>query len=218
MRAVTLGTTSFGLLLATFVSSLHDTQLAPQMMHILSSQREHVMPGDGTAMDQIMGYFSGAIPIRVPALTRQKGAPVDAAGMSAVSICLEEAMENGRDYLVRRYVLPELNPGYRPRPDPASILFHYLNGDPLQPLDGFYSAVDIALPPSSDPQNISSYLLNVTVTRRGDVLEARFYYSPRHYTEADITGLIRALCTGVSRALPTSQRTAAVTRLEEEEA
>jgi amino acid adenylation domain-containing protein/non-ribosomal peptide synthase protein (TIGR01720 family) len=200
--AADLGTTPFTILLAALTTALHEQNLAPPALHVQTSQREHGSPASGAALHDTMGYFSAALPFVLPTAAQYSGS------MSGLVRRLErhmaEVLAHGRDYVLLRYLIPELDSRVRPLGDPCSMMFHYLGEDPLQHSDDFFVPADIPAGPSSDPGNPSNYLLNITVIRGAGQLKALFYYSPAHYRPDQIAALCEDLRATVTRLCESS--------------
>ncbi|WKB55685.1 non-ribosomal peptide synthetase [Eleftheria terrae] len=180
----------FTVWLALFLDALREVAPDIATVHLQTAQREAGFDRLEVDLHATLGYFSAALPLQVSAAGAQApGALLDAGRLQRLAQRLQALPEQGLDYLVLRYLLPEMDPQCPPLHDPTRVMFHYLGEDPLARSDDFYTPVDLDTGPSTDPRNVSNYLLNVTLTRRADSLAARFYYSPAHVPAAQVQRL-----------------------------
>jgi non-ribosomal peptide synthase protein (TIGR01720 family) len=186
-------------MLSVFFRSLSGAAFSAETIHIQSSQREQLLDGGLWGQDRIMGYFSAALPFRVPSLGQLRQARRFDNLVKTVAGQFREIRARGFDFLVLQYVLPALDPRNQPFLDSSRILFHYLSEDPLRREDDFYQIVDLTAGPASDPGNPSNYLLNFTVSLSGSGIELTAYYSPDDYTEQSVRYLLAEFQSAVSQ-------------------
>ena len=175
------------LLTALYRSCFELKNQSDLLLHLMSHQRESYFTN--ISIYRTIGFFAGAYPIR---LNVKNQALMDEFELliKHVKQTLHNIPDQGLDYLSLQYVTSDFYQEKPPLVDNSHMLFHYQSDQTVWQTDDLYEPLDIPFGTTSDRNNISAYLLNITATLTADKLNLTCYYSSLHYERHTISKLI----------------------------
>lgn len=189
--AAEAGMSNMGLLLTALAGACLEVKEQPDLLlHIMSYQRESFFRQ--VPIHRTIGFFAGAYPIRIKLGKSRSGAFDPVLEAEAIRETLYQVPKEGLDYLVLKYLLPDIRKDLQLPDDPSHMLFHYMSQETDFSGDEFYQLLPVSTGRTDAPENLSNYLLNITAVQKKDSLSLTCYYSPFSYKADTVDGIIEA--------------------------